>query len=124
MNNSPGFGVPHVALALVLIAFQFVGQAHSQDTLARWTNFDFAKQSLRSSDLTRVSLEDLKLMRAIVFGRHGRIFKDAEIQLYLKEQDWYKPNAAFQNSMLNNIERRNLDLIRIAEASKHPNVEP
>ena len=124
MNNSPGLGLRHIALALVLIAFQFVGQANSQDNLARWTNFDFAKQSLRSSDLARVSLSDLKLMRGIVFGRHGRIFKDAEIQLFLKEQDWYQPNAAFQNSMLNNTERRNLDLIRIAEAGKHPNVEP
>ena len=124
MNSSPGFGLHHIALALVLIAFQLVGQANSQDTLARWTNFDFTKQSLRSSDLARVSLYELKLMRGIVFGRHGRIFKDAEIQLYLKEQDWYKPNPAFQNSMLNNTERRNLDLIRIAEASKHPNVEP
>jgi hypothetical protein len=124
MNNSSGFGLGHLALALVLIAFQFVGQANSQDTLARWMNFDFAKQSLRSSDVARASLYDLKLMRGIVFGRHGRIFKDAEIQLFLKEQDWYKPNAAFQNSMLNNTERTNLDLIRIAEASKHPTVEP
>jgi len=124
MNNSPGFGVPQVVLALVLISFLFVGQANSQDPPARWTNFDFAKQSLRSANLARASLYELKLMRGIVFGRHGRIFKDAEIQLYLKEQDWYTPNAAFQNSMLNNTERRNLDLIRIAEASKHPNVEP
>ena len=73
MNYSPGFGLRHLALALVLIAFQFVGQANSQDTLARWTNFDFAKQSLRSSDLARVSLYDLKLIRGLVFGRHGRI---------------------------------------------------
>ncbi|HEY5885423.1 MAG TPA: YARHG domain-containing protein [Pyrinomonadaceae bacterium] len=124
MKNSPRFGLPQISLALVLVAFQFVVQANAQDSLARWTNFDFAKQSLRSSDLVRVSLYDMKLMRGIVFGRHGRIFKDAEIQTYLKEQEWYKPNAAFQNSMLNNTERRNLDLIRIAEASKHPTVEP
>jgi hypothetical protein len=124
MNNSPRLGLRPIALVLFLIAFQFVGQTNAQDTVARWTSFDFAKQSLRSSDLARLSLEELKLMRGIVFGRHGRIFKDAEIQLYLKEQEWYKPNAAFQNSMLNNTERRNLDLIRIAEASKHPNVEP
>src|ERR671911_921407 len=105
MNNSPVFCPRHIAFALVLIAFQFVGQANSQDTLARWTNFDFAKQSLRSSDLARASLYELKFMRGIVFGRHGRIFKDAEIQLYLKEQTWYKPNAGFQNSMLNTTER-------------------
>ena len=69
-------------------------------------------------------LEDLKLMRGIVFGRHGRIFKDAEIRTYLEAQDWYKPNPDFQNSMLKATENRNLDLIRVAEASKHATVQP
>ncbi len=124
MKSSPKWVALRITFALVLIICPFVAQANAQDTLARWVNFDFAKQSLRSSDLARASLYDLKMMRGIVFGRHGRIFKDADIQLYLKEHEWYKPNAAFQNSMLNNTERRNLDLIRIAEASKHPTVEP
>ena len=69
-------------------------------------------------------LDDLKLLRGIVFGRHGRVFKDVEIRIYLEAQDWYKPNPEFNNSMLNNTERRNLDLIRIAEASKHTTVQP
>lgn len=122
MMTSPG--LRFLALVLVLITSQFVSQVHAQDNLARWSNFDFSKQSLRSSDLARANLYDLKMMRGIVFGRHGRIFKDAEIQLYLQEQPWYKPNAAFHNSMLNNTERRNLDVIRIAEAGKHPTVQP
>ena len=116
--------IRYLVLALVLVASQFVSQTYAQDSFARWTNFDFAKQSLRTSDLARATLYDLKLMRGIVFGRHGRVFKDAEIQMYLQDQDWYKPNTAFQNSMLNNTERRNLDLIRLAEAGKHPTVQP
>ncbi len=63
-------------------------------------------------------------MRGIVFGRHGRIFKDAEIRIFLEAQSWYKPHPGFQNSMLNNKERQNLDVIRIAEASKHATVQP
>ncbi len=124
MKSSPILQLRNVILALVLLSSLFVTQSNSQDSLARWTSFDFAKKSLRASDLTRVSLYDLKIMRGIVFGRHGRVFKDAEIRLYLEEQDWYKPNPAFRNSMLNDTERRNLDLIRIAEASKHPTVQP
>jgi len=124
MKSSPILQFRNVTLGLVLLSSLFVTQANSQDSLARWTSFDFAKKSLRASDLTRVSLYDLKLMRGIVFGRHGRVFKDAEIRLYLEEQDWYKPNPGFRNSMLNDTERRNLDLIRIAEASKHPTVQP
>jgi hypothetical protein len=92
--------------------------------MERWQNFDFAKAALKPTDLASVPLEDLKLMRGIVFGRHGRAFKDAEIRTYLEAQDWFKANPDFTNSMLNSVENRNLDLIRIAEASKHPTVQP
>jgi hypothetical protein len=96
----------------------------AQDSMQRWQSFDFAKTRLKSADIANVPLEDLKLMRGIVFGRHGRIFKDAEIRTYLEAQDWYKANADFQNSLLNDTENRNLDLIRDAEAAKHGTVQP
>ncbi len=124
MKNSPEIQFRNLIVAVLLLASAFLMPANSQDTLARWRSFDYAKSSLRPTDLTRVSLYDLKLIRGIVFGRHGRIFKDAELRTYLEEQDWYKPNPAFQNSMLNSMERRNLDVIRIAEASKHSTVQP
>ena len=116
---------PYLRLCLVaafLIAGSFTAQA--QDSMQRWQNFDFSKSALKPTDLVPVPLEDLRLMRGIVFGRHGRIFKDAEIDRYLTEQAWYKPNPGFQNSMLNPAENRNLDLIRDAEASKHETVQP
>lgn len=108
--------------ALLLAAGSFSAQA--QDSMDRWQNFDFSKSALKLADLTSVPLEDLKLMRGIAFGRHGRVFKDTQITTYLGTQDWYKPRPDFQNSMLNNTENRNLDLIRDAEASKHATVQP
>jgi hypothetical protein len=118
---------PQLRLSLFLFAaFLIAGSlsAQAQDSLQRWQNFDFSKTALKPADLVPVPLEDLKLMRGIVFGRHGRVFKDAEIATYLTAQDWYKPNHDFQNSMLNATENRNLDLIRDAEASKHETVQP
>jgi hypothetical protein len=109
-------------LVILLVTSSFSVQA--QDSLQRWQSFDFSKSALKSTDLTSVPLEDLKLMRGIVFGRHGRMFKDGEITTFLTAQDWYKPNPDFQNSMLNNTENRNLDLIRDAEAGKHETVQP
>ena len=108
--------------AILLVACSITVRA--QDSMQRWQDFDFSKSALKSADLTSVPLEDLKLMRGIVFGRHGRVFKDAEITTFLTAQDWYKPNPDFQNSMLNNTENRNLDLIRDAEAGKHKTVQP
>jgi hypothetical protein len=115
---------PFRSLLLLTIFLVANLPALAQERLGQWRSFDFSKTALKSTDLARVSLEDLKLMRGIVFGRHGRIFKDAQIRAYLEAQDWYKPNAEFTNSTLNNTERRNLDVIRISEASKHATVQP
>jgi hypothetical protein len=109
-------------LPLLFLVASFSTQA--QDSMQRWHSFDFAKSALKPADIASVPLEDLKLMRGIVFGRHGRVFKDAEIGAYLTAQDWYKANPDFKNSLLNKTENRNLDLIRDAEASKHQTVQP
>ena len=110
-------------LALVLIAAATL-TVSAQDALDQWKDFDFRKSGIKSAQIQPLALEDLKLLRGIVFGRHGRIFKDSEIKTFLESQSWFKPDANFKNSMLNDTERRNLDVIRIAEASKHGTIQP
>ena len=85
---------------------------------------DFTKTAVKREQLKDLDLWDLKLLRGLVFGRHGRVFKDRDIQSYLKEQAWYKPTNTFSNSMLTEIEHANLDLIRELEAEKHDIIEP
>lgn len=117
----------HIRLILfLLVVFLVAGlwSTQAQESMQRWYSFDFSKSALKAADIASLPLEDLKLLRGVVFGRHGRIFKDAEIRTYLESQTWYKPNPNFQNSLLNTTERRNLDLIRDAEAGKHETVQP
>src|SRR5205807_6656909 len=42
----------------------------------------------------------------------------------LESRPWFKADSNFQNSSLNDNERHNLDVIRIAEAGKHDTVQP
>jgi len=125
--HSPGrFRRTIFAAFFIAICSAFFG-ARAQDEYAAvktWESFDFAGQTLRSADLGRLELYDLKLVRGIVFGKHGRIFKDPDIRRYLESRKWYKADANFQNSSLNDRERGNLDVIRLAEAEKHETVEP
>jgi hypothetical protein len=97
---------------------------NAQDILEPWKNFDFRSNAIKQAQIKDLELYELKLVRGLIFGRHGRVFKDAEIKQFLEEQSWYKPNTEFANSMLNDTERRNLDLIRIAEAAKHETIQP
>jgi len=112
-----------VVFVLSLIAVAAL-RVSAQGPLDAWKDFDFGKTSIKASQIQPLELQDLKMLRGIVFGRHGRIFKDSDIKAYLQEQSWFKPNPDFKNSMLNNTERRNLDVIRIAEASKHDTIQP
>jgi hypothetical protein len=55
--------------------------ASAQDNLKTWEDFDFAHSALSTSQIQGLPLEDLKVLRGLVFGRHGRVFKDAEIKV-------------------------------------------
>ena len=115
----------HILLAsLLLILTASPSAAQNQDALSRWERFDFATATVQLEEIKDLYLDDLKFLRGIIFGRHGRIFKDVDIQNYLKGRKWYKPNPGFQNSLLNQIERQNLDVIREAEATQHEFIQP
>jgi hypothetical protein len=108
-------------LAFILLSSYAVP---AQDTIDTLKDLDFGKTSLKQAQVQKLETWDLQLLRGVIFGRHGRVFKNGEIKGYLDEQPWYKPNPDFTNSMLNDTERRNLDLIRIAEAAKHETIQP
>lgn len=111
-------------LLLVLLAVFSVATAQDYSALKDWETFDFAARKTAPADIRGLSIDDLKLVRGIVFGKHGRIFKDPDIRRYLESRSWYKPDANFQNTALNDIERQNLDVIRIGEAERHDTVQP
>ena len=110
---------------LLLLSTSVLAQAQDEyAAVKKWEAFDFGAQRINTADINPLEIYDLKLVRGIVFGKHGRVFKDPDIRRYLESRTWYKANANFQNSSLNDTERANLDVIRIAEAQKHDTVEP
>jgi hypothetical protein len=97
----------------------------------KWDKFDFTKKKVTKAQLDKLkyvvdeeSVDELAIVRGILFGKRGRIFTERSIQDYLEKQAWYKPNKNFKNSVLTAMERANLDIIRMAEAERHDDVEP
>ena len=103
---------------------------------SRWKEFNkfaFEKVDFSKAKLTRAKIAKLKeddnaddfaLFRGVIFGKHGRVFKERSIQEYLDKQAWYKADPKFSNKVLTPIERANLDFIRLVEAEKHFSIEP
>jgi hypothetical protein len=115
-------GASLLASALMTLLCGFTLQQYTP--IGEWEKFDFAKKLIDPRALTRVPLRELKLVRGVIFGRHGRIFVEQEIQEFLNTRKWYQPDDKFNNAMLNDTERKNLDMVREAEAQKHERVEP
>lgn len=113
------------SLLLLLFATVFARPIQAEcDSISDYDAYDFSRQLLKREEIKDYDLDTLKYMRGILFGRHGRLFKDPEIDAYLKCRPWFKPNPNFQNSQLNQTERANLDLIREMEAKQHEWIEP
>ena len=116
--------LPALALLCAAHAFGLAAQDAQSVAWERMEKFDYAKQLATREQLKDLLLDDLGRLRGIIFGRHGRVFKDRDIKSYLEEQPWYKANPNFSNSMLNDTERANLDLVRELEAKLHEQIEP
>src|SRR3954447_14119926 len=129
------------SLVLLFLTALLAAAAVAQDVdpaarAARWKEFNrhnfekinYAKVRLTPSQLGKLktdeNADDLALLRGVVFGKRGRVFKERSIQDYLEKQEWYKPSKAYTNSLLTPAERANLDLIRLAEAKSHSAIEP
>jgi hypothetical protein len=113
-----------VATVASVAAILFSPASASAQSLSDWERFDFAHQRVDSAAVEKMSLQDLRSLRGIVFGKHGRPFTDeADVRAYLKSRPWYKPDAKFTNARLSSMEKTNIDLIRLAEAHKHPHIE-
>jgi YARHG domain len=109
----------------VLFTASAITQAQDEyASMKNWESYDFASKTIAKSDLGTLTIDDLKLVRGIVFGKHGRVFKDPDIRRFLESRPWYKADPNFSNSALNDTERRNLDVVRIAEAEQHETVQP
>ncbi|RKD30456.1 YARHG domain-containing protein [Lacrimispora algidixylanolytica] len=76
---------------------------------------------LTKDDLKGLTAEECKIARNEIYARHGRKFKDQDIQSYFDALDWYKGTISpedFDESVLSDIEITNRNLIVSYEEEK------
>jgi hypothetical protein len=99
-------------------------QTELWDSVKKWESFPFSKRLIPEHEFHTVHGKQLAFLRGIVFGKHGRIFKEELIHNFLYTRPWYRPDPNFTNARLNGFERKNLDLIRRAERYFHQIPQP
>ena len=62
-------------------------------------------------------VEDLRVLRNEIYARHGRVFKDPNLQKYFAAQAWYQPNVEFKDESLSETEVKNLAIIKEVETN-------
>ena len=81
---------------------------------------------LQKEDLSSFNINELWIARNEIFARHGIGFKNGYLQSHFNSCSWYEPGKKldqFNESELNDIEVKNLDLIKAAEKeynTSHP----
>ncbi|MDY3929450.1 MAG: YARHG domain-containing protein [Clostridia bacterium] len=73
---------------------------------------------ITKSDLEGKSSDEIALIRNEIFARHGYIFTTEPYITYFNQKSWYVPNSSFDSSMLNSIEKANVDFITQYEKEK------
>lgn len=79
---------------------------------------DVFSRYLCKADLYAQSTENLSVIRNTIFAAHGRKFDSESLNRYFTEQPWYRGTVApgdFSNSVLSDVEKKNIALIRELE---------
>lgn len=72
-------------------------------------------------ELSNYTKEDLRIARNEIYARHGRIFSSEDLQQYFNSKNWYYGylnSDEFNESVLNDYEKKNLVTIKTVEDRK------
>ncbi len=71
-----------------------------------------SSRKLVYSDISSLNKADLRLLRNIIYARHGYIFKSDDLKIYFSQSPWYSPRYTDVSGMLSGIEKYNVSFIQ------------
>jgi len=78
-------------------------------------NIDKLNEPLNDYGLALLTVGELRLLRNTVYARYGYIFKNDELVEYFTNFSWYTPAYSDVDDKLTDIDKQNLDLIKLYE---------
>jgi hypothetical protein len=65
--------------------------------------------------LAQLNNQNLRLLRNMIYARHGYIFNSSDLVLYFSRFDWYNPKFDNVDDLLTDIDKYNIQLIQAFE---------
>ena len=95
-----------------------IANAIIPDNYFAYDGLDFSKLDFRliDDDLKNLDKAQLRLMRNAVYARRGRLFKSVDLQSLFNCYAWYKKNPNYSDNLLTEIDKYNIELIKMYEA--------
>ena len=80
-------------------------------------------QTISADSLINMSDNDLWLARNEIYARHGYTYTTEDLQEYFEDKSWYHSDpdvnqSTWNDSMLNNYERENINLLATVAKEK------
>jgi len=72
---------------------------------------------LTVEELNEMSRRDLRMLRNAIYARRGRAFENEFVGNYFRSAQWYKPDPAYQDGMLTEVDHKNVAIVRSVEDS-------
>jgi hypothetical protein len=75
----------------------------------------YFKDVINENELKFFSKDQLRILRNSLYAWHGFIFSSKDMIDFFNKQSWYRPNNSFNENLLSENERKNIELIRAEE---------
>jgi ankyrin repeat protein len=77
-----------------------------------------AQIKITADDVSDLSVDDLVIARNEIYARRGYKFQHADLAAYFAKQTWYKPDPAFDEKKLSDVELSNIHVLLTVENSR------
>lgn len=96
-----------------------------EEAFLRFRNKNLSKEQLSKADLFSLSKKQLSILRNSFYAKYGYNFKNKDLRDYFEanckaQGITYKINPNFSESIFNEVERKNIELIKEMENMKEP----
>lgn len=72
-------------------------------------------KQIKAEALKDLSRRDLRILRNMIYARHGRPFKSPILRDYFERMDWYKADEQYTDARLTAVDKRNIKIVQSVE---------